>query len=166
MREVVLIVHNVRSSHNVGSLLRTADGLGLNRVYLTGYTPYPVRPDDTRLPHIARSVDAQIHKTALGAETTQAWKHDEDIFSVIKKLKQQGFSICALEQTPQATPLPSFIPSSKTALIVGRETEGIESEVLQQCDVHIEIPMSGKKESFNVAQAAAMGLFHTVYASW
>ena len=159
MRQIILIAHNLRSTHNVGSLLRTAEGLGVQQVLLTGYTPYPSSDQDERLPHIARKIDAQIAKTALGAEKLIDWKHEIDIAVVISTLKKRGFVIVALEQGEHAIPLPSFDPPEKLVIIVGREVEGVETEILSACDQVVEIPMLGKKESFNVVQAAAMMLY-------
>lgn len=163
MATITLIAHNLRSTHNVGSLLRTADGLGVKHVYLTGYTPYPAQPQDTRLPHIAEKLTKQITKTALGAEKRNFWTHEEDIETCIATLKKQGYSVVALEQTPDAIPLPTYKPPKNIALLVGRETEGIEPEVLALCDKTIVIPMLGTKESFNVVQAAAMALYHCAF---
>jgi 23S rRNA (guanosine2251-2'-O)-methyltransferase len=160
MRDIVLIAHNLRSTHNVGSLLRTAEGLGINKVYLTGYTPYPKNHNDSRLPHIATKIDKQIAKTALGAEKYLDWQHRDNIEDLIKELRKDGYNITALEQAPGSTKLPAFNPPQKIALIVGREVEGIEPEILELCDDILEIPMFGKKESFNVVQAAAMALYH------
>jgi len=165
MRNLVLIVHNVRSCHNVGSLLRTAEGLGVQKVYLTGYTPYPLTPNDRRLPHIANKAHAQIHKTALGAENLVSWQHSPDLESVITQLKEGGFTLAAIEQTKNSIALPSYNPPGKLALIVGREVEGIEPEALAMCDQILEIPMHGQKESFNVVQAAAMVLYHCRFMS-
>lgn len=159
-RKIVLICHNIRSCHNVGSLLRTADGLGITHVFMTGYTPYPRHEHDSRLPHISRKVHMQIQKTALGAAETVPWSHVPDIFSVIEKLKQKKYLIAGLEQTPYSVDVTKWSPGSRTAIVIGRETEGIEPEVLEKCTVHLEIPMLGKKESFNVVQATAMALYH------
>lgn len=160
MRSLVLLAHNLRSCHNVGSLLRTADGLGVSRVYLTGYTPYPISPNDERLPHLAAKVHKQIQKTALGSEKTIKWEFKEDVGEALHELRQQGFSIVALEQHRSSINLLDWRPPAKVALVVGRETLGIEDSVLKACDVLVEIPMLGSKESFNVTQAAAMGLFY------
>jgi 23S rRNA (guanosine2251-2'-O)-methyltransferase len=159
MREIVLIAHNLRSCHNVGSLLRTAEGLGTKKVYLTGYTPYPLQSADDRLPHLALKLDKQIAKTALGAEKTQPWEHIPSIEAVIAELHADGYTIVALEQAPHSTSLPSYAVPQKIAIIVGREVEGVEPEVLSLCDDIVEIPMFGSKESFNVVQAAAMSLY-------
>jgi tRNA G18 (ribose-2'-O)-methylase SpoU len=163
MRYIVLIAHNLRSCHNVGSLLRTADGLGVKEVWLTGYTPYPSATDDTRMPHLVAKIDKQIRKTALGAETSQQWQHAEDINAVLQKLRDDGYALAAIEQSTKAIPLPHYAPPEKIALLVGREVEGVEPEVLAQMDTTLEIPMFGKKESFNVVQAAAMGLYHCTF---
>jgi tRNA G18 (ribose-2'-O)-methylase SpoU len=159
MRSIVVIAHDIRSTHNVGSLLRTAEGLGIAHVYFTGYTPYPRHSGDTRLPHIAAKLDAQIHKTALGAETLIPWSYVEDVAACIATLKAEGYEVAALEQTPGSIPLPEYQPADKVALLLGREVEGIEPALLKRCDTAIEIPMSGRKESFNVVQAAAMALY-------
>ncbi len=150
----------MRSCHNVGSLLRTAEGLGVHQVYLTGHTPYPAMQYDTRLPHLAVKINRQIAKTALGAETSQGWQHIDQIEKLLATLRKQGYTIAALEQTSHSILLPVFNPPQKLVLIVGREVEGVEPEVLTACDIALEIPMSGKKESFNVVQAAAMALYH------
>lgn len=160
MNDLVLVVHNVRSAHNVGSLLRTADGLGVAKVYLTGYTPYPLAPDDERLPHLARKLDAQIDKTALGAGQSVAWEHQADIATALTALRGDGYKLAALEQAPDSIALPDYQPPDKLAVVVGREVEGLEPEVLARCDFILEIPMFGSKESFNVAVAAAMALYH------
>lgn len=160
-----MIVHNIRSCHNVGSLLRTAEGLGVEAVWLTGYTPYPKCQNDPRLPHEALKLSKQINKTALGAEDYVTWFHKPDIFDLITDLKKYGYDIAALEQTRDSKPLHSFKPPKRTALVVGREVDGLETEVLEVCDLSLEIPMSGKKESFNVSAAAAMALYHLKFAA-
>lgn len=159
MRDIVLIAHDIRSTHNIGSLLRTAEGFGVSHVYITGYSPYPAEEDDERMPHIRRKLDAQIHKTALGAEEQVDWTHVEDAEPVLQKLKADGYTILALEQTPDSVSLPLYRPPDKSALLIGREVEGIDTELLKQVDLTLEIPMYGKKESFNVAQATAVALY-------
>lgn len=159
MKNIVLIAHNLRSTHNVGSLLRTAEGLGIRKVCLTGYTPYPAIDNDPRLPHLSSKLDAQIHKTALGAEKFLDLIVSPDINKVIDDLKAEGYAVAALEQHPKSIDLKDFVCPEKLVLIVGREAEGIEPEVLDLCNYYIEIPMRGKKESFNVVQAAAMAIY-------
>lgn len=165
MRSIILIAHNLRSCHNVGSLLRTADGLGIDAVYLTGYTPYPLMPNDIRLPHIAAKLTRQIEKTALGAEKTVPWKHYHTALEPITELQKDGYAVTAIEQHPSSTALPEFVPSEKVVLLVGREVEGIEPEILALADSVVEIPMYGEKESFNVVQAAAMAMYHCRFAA-
>jgi len=157
MRQLVLVAHNIRSAHNVGSMLRTADGLEA-QVWLTGYTPYPKIKNDDRLPHLAAKIDQQITKTALGAQKTVAWKHIPAIETAVAVLKKKGYKVVGLEQITGATPLADFQPPQKLAIIVGREIEGLEPEVVKLCDRMIEIPMFGQKESFNVSIAPAMAL--------
>ncbi|MGH7142443.1 MAG: TrmH family RNA methyltransferase [Candidatus Saccharimonadales bacterium] len=164
MRQIALIAHNIRSCHNVGSLLRTADGLGISAVYLTGYTPYPVSPADERLPYQANKIHARIHKTALGAEQSINWHHSQQIEPIIHKLKQSDFTIIALEQDKNAISLANFSPDQRIALIIGSEVSGIEVDILANCDAIVEIPMFGKKESFNVASGAAMALYQLRFA--
>ncbi|MBA2279327.1 TrmH family RNA methyltransferase [Candidatus Saccharibacteria bacterium] len=159
MRQIIVIAHNMRSTHNVGSLLRTAEGLGIKNVYLTGYTPYPFKDGDGRLPHLSKKLHTQIQKTALGAEVTQVWIYAENLSDILTKLKKDGFTIAALEKTTDAMPLSSYKSPDRIALLLGNEVTGIPKEVLKKILIHLYIPMSGKKESFNVVQAAAMALY-------
>jgi tRNA G18 (ribose-2'-O)-methylase SpoU len=160
VRDVVLVVHNIRSAHNVGSLLRTADGLGIRQVILAGFTPYPASKNDSRLPHLAQKIDRRIHKTALGAEQSVSWRYAKNVNVVIEQLKKDSYVIAVLEQNDDSIPLKAFRPAPKTALLVSNEVAGSEPEVLASADVILEIPMLGQKESFNVASAAAMALYH------
>jgi len=160
MRQIVLVVHNLRSCHNVGSLLRTAEGIGVEKVILSGYTPHPAVTGDTRMPHEVTKIEKQIHKTALGAESLVDWEYLPDIFTCIEVYRAEGWRIAAIEQDSGSINLPDFLPAQKIVLIVGREVEGIEPEVLEAVDSCLEISMYGQKESFNVVQAAAMALYH------
>jgi 23S rRNA (guanosine2251-2'-O)-methyltransferase len=160
MQKLVIIANNLRSTHNIGSLLRTAEGLGIKTVYLTGYTPYPKLDHDERLPHIASKVDSQIHKTALGAEKFLEVLHVNDVFDLVSNLKADGYHICGLEQDKRSVVISKYEVPAKVALILGNEVTGIEPEILDLCDQIIELPMFGKKESFNVVQAAAMAMFY------
>jgi tRNA G18 (ribose-2'-O)-methylase SpoU len=158
--KINLIVHNIRSAHNVGALLRTSEGLGVSRVYLTGYSPYPTNKADTRLPHIAKKVDAQIAKTALGAQNNTFWQQKDDVLGLIMSLRTDGWIIAGLEQNKYSVDLNRYRPPNKITLVVGNEISGIENDVLDLCDDLVEIPMFGKKESFNVVEAASMALYH------
>ncbi len=165
MRQLVVIAHDIRSCHNVGALLRTAEGLGVSCVYLTGYTPYPTfGKKDKRLPHIKERVSKQIHKTALGAEASVNWLQADKPLEVIHKLRKMGYQIVGLEQAKEAVELMKYQPSAKIALIIGREVEGMDSELLASCDQVVSISMYGSKESFNVIEATSMALFHLRFA--
>lgn len=157
--KIILIAHNLRSAHNIGSLLRTCEGMGVEKLILSGYSPYPLSPADSRLPHESKRVNAQIEKTSLGAQNFQDWMHVDDIEKTLSELKHQGYDICALEQSETSIRLDKFKTPEKIAIIIGNEVEGIEKEVLARIDHIVEIPMAGQKESFNVVQAAAMALY-------
>ena len=159
MREIVVIAHDIRSTHNVGALLRTAECMGVAHVYLTGYTPYPTEANDERLPHLRDKISRQIDKTALGAGQLVAWTHHEDVYALIEELKHSRYTIVALEQTQDSIALPSWHPPEKVVILLGREVEGIDKSLLLQCDIVVEIPQFGHKESLNVVQAAAMALY-------
>jgi 23S rRNA (guanosine2251-2'-O)-methyltransferase len=163
VREIILIAHNLRSAHNVGSLLRTCEGLGVKKLYLTGYSPFPLSKHDHRLPHIALKVHKQIQKTALGAELSQTWECRSDIEKLLGEVEKAGYKVIALEQTSSSADLSSFKAPSKVALIIGNEVEGIEKYILEKITTHLDIPMKGKKESFNVVQAASMALYEFTY---
>ena len=157
MRELIVIAHNIRSTHNVGSIFRTSEGFGVSKIILSGYTPYPKIPNDPRLPHISEKLTAQIHKTALDAETIVPFEYQEDID--FDSLKQQGFQVIGLEQDERSVMIQDFKPPEKIALLLGEEVEGIEQSLRDKCDSLIEIPMSGQKESFNVSVAAGIALY-------
>jgi tRNA G18 (ribose-2'-O)-methylase SpoU len=158
--QIAVIAHNIRSTHNIGSILRTCDGFGVERVFCTGYTPYPSQPKDARLPHIRHKITAQIHKTALGAEGTVPITQSDDPASVLDQLKLEGYRLIALEQAPSSINLADFTPSTKKiALLLGEEVHGIPQELLARCNTIVEIPMAGHKESFNVSVAAGIALY-------
>lgn len=150
MQKFVLIIHDVRSVHNVGSLFRTADGMGVSKIYLTGYTPGSID-------RFGRKV-AAFTKVSLGAEDTVSWEQG-DIAEILSQLKEQGFDIVALEQTSRSVSLADYEVEKPVALIVGNEVGGIDAGVLEAVDVVVEIPMKGKKESLNVANAGAIALW-------
>lgn len=155
-----MIAHNIRSTYNVGALFRTCDGLGIEKLILSGYTPHPKRSNDKRLPHVIQRAEKQIVKTALGAEKSVNWQYCQDLEKIIRDLKKQNYKIVALEQTANSKELAKYKPPQKVALLLGEELKGIDPKLLSMCDEAIAIPMLGKKESFNVAQASAMALYH------
>lgn len=158
MFKLAVIIADIRSLHNVGSILRSADGFGVSHIYYAGYTPYPLQPNDTRLPHESRKITAQISKTALGAENIASSLH-KDIYSAIVAAQSDGYSIAALEQSPKSTSLEQYSLNKPLALLLGNELSGISNSVLKSVDVILEIPMFGTKESFNVSVAAGIALY-------
>ncbi len=157
MTEIVIVAHNIRSTHNVGSIFRSSDGFGVSKIIFSGYTPYPTLENDTRLPHFADKLTRQIHKTALGAETEIPFEYVEE--PPIAKLKKAGYSLVGLEQDVRSVMLPDYRPPEKVALILGNEIHGVSPEIMDQCDTLIEIPMKGTKESFNVSVATGVALY-------
>lgn len=157
MPDIIVIAHNIRSTHNVGAIFRSSDGFGVAKIILSGYTPYPHIPGDTRLPHISRKLTDQIHKTALGAEEIIPFEYQEQ--PDIGELKASGYTIVGLEQDQRSVMLPDYHPPEKIVLLLGEEVEGITLDMRQLCDDLIEIPMVGKKESFNVSVAAGIALY-------
>lgn len=160
LNELVVIAHNIRSTHNVGSLLRTAEGLGVTKVYMSGYTPYPKIINDPRLPHISSKLDQQINKTALNAQKSLSWEYFESIEPVLNQLKNEGYLLSGLEQTANSKSLPDFRPPEKLAVVLGSEVDGLDPSIISLLDYCLEIPMVGKKESFNVVEAATMLMYH------
>lgn len=157
MPEIIVIAHNIRSILNVGSIFRTSEGFGVSRIILSGYTPYPTIADDSRLPHISSALSKKIHKTALGAEMLVPFEYISE--PPLKELQSNGYIIVGLEQDNSAIPISEFRPPEKLALLIGEEVEGIRVQLREQCDVLIEIPMQGKKESFNVSVATGIALY-------
>lgn len=157
--QVIVIAHNIRSTHNVGSILRTSDGFGVEKVYFTGYTPYPEQTGDTRLPHLRQKITQQIHKTALGAEILVSNEFKTDIKDLLISLKNEGYKVIALEQSKDSVLLPNLNPPKKVALLLGEEVKGITDDLIDLCDIVTEIPMKGKKESFNVSVATGIALY-------
>ncbi|MDP3785306.1 MAG: RNA methyltransferase [bacterium] len=153
-RWVFLVLHNIRSLHNVGSIFRTADGAGVSKIFLTGYTPSPV--------DVFGKYRREISKTALGAEKYVPWEKPRPAAVLIKRLKRFNVQIVALEQTKGAVDYRKFKPEFPIALILGNEVRGLSKSVLQKCDKIIYIPMRGRKESLNVSVAAGIALFSLV----
>lgn len=162
MPHIIVIAHNIRSTHNVGAIFRTSEGFGVQKIILSGYTPYPPIPNDTRLPHISDKLAQQIHKTALGAETIVPFEHQAEPDLAV--LRSQGYSIVGLEQDKQAVLLVNYTAPSHIALLLGEEVNGIEPALRSQCDALIEIPMRGRKESFNVSVATGVALYGLLYS--
>jgi tRNA G18 (ribose-2'-O)-methylase SpoU len=140
---LVVVLDNVRSLHNVGSVFRTSDAFRVQAVYLCGITAVPPHPE--------------IHKTALGAENTVEWKYFADVLDAVAELKAQGYTIAAVEQAENSIP-PEDVPAidCKYAVILGNEVHGVNQEAMNRCDYCIEIPQFGTKHSLNVSVAAGI----------
>lgn len=146
--KLCLVVDNVRSLNNIGSLFRTADAFLVECIYLCGISSTP--------PSI------EIHKTALGAEDSVEWKYFRDTVEAVSELKESGYKICALEQVKGSTELQNFQvdPTGSYAVVIGNEVEGVGQEVVDKSDVCLEIPQFGTKHSLNVSVSAALALWH------
>lgn len=157
--EIVLLLHNIRSIHNVGSIMRTAEGFGLKSVVFSGYTPHPRVDNDSRLPHIIEKIERELHKTALNAEKLLQASYYSDPLAVVTEFRQAGYQILALEQNTKSVNLRDFTLKQPALLILGEEVHGVTPELLQTADVTLEIPMAGQKESFNVSVATGICLY-------
>lgn len=158
MPDIIVIAHNIRSTHNVGAIFRTAEGFGITKIILSGYSPYPTLPNDSRLPHIHEKLTRDIHKTALGAEMIVPFEYHEQ--PPLEAIKTAGYTLVALEQDASSISLKDYVPDEKIALVIGEEVEGIPAWLLEHCEKIIEITMVGQKESFNVSVATGIALFH------
>ena len=158
---MIIVLDNIRSLFNVGSIFRTADAVGAEKIYLCGITPTP----EDRFGRIR----PQLAKVALGAEKTVAWEYNKSTANVLCDLKKQKYIIIAVEQDNKAIPYYKLkVPSSKLkkiALVFGNEVEGISKNILKRADKILEIPMAGMKESLNVSVAAGIVMFGIKYLS-
>jgi len=150
-KENVIILHNIRSVENVGAMFRTADAAGINKIYLTGYTPAPV----DRFGRIRKD----LAKSALGAEEFVPWESVKGLSALLRRLKKKKYFIIAIEQAENSIDYKKIKLKQKNAFIVGAEVTGIPENVLKKCDIIAEIPMRGKKESLNVSVACGVALF-------
>jgi tRNA G18 (ribose-2'-O)-methylase SpoU len=139
---ISILVENVRSVHNVGSIFRSADGFGAEKIYLTGFTAYPPRDD--------------LHKTALGAENSVPWEYHEDTVSIAKKIKSEGIKLVLVEQTHSSKSIYISDYNFPVCFIVGNEVDGVSEKLAEITDTHIELPMRGVKQSLNVSVATGI----------
>jgi 23S rRNA (guanosine2251-2'-O)-methyltransferase len=158
---IILVLDNLRSSHNVGSILRTADATGISSAVCVGTTPYPAITNDIRPGHIAVKNTRDIAKTALGAEQSISISYEAELKATLKSLRDKGVIILALELSDQAISLFDFHTDSELnyALILGNEVDGINLSELGSNDIILEIPMLGAKESLNVAVSAGIAMY-------
>ncbi len=152
--QIHLLLHDIRSTHNVGAIFRTADATGVKKIYVSGITPAPIdrfgraRPD--------------ISKASLGAEKTVEWESISDVKDLIKNLKKEKFQIVAVEQDKRSLDYRELKKKENILIIVGNEVDGVDKEVLDLCDEIVEIPMLGKKESLNVSVATGVVLYSLI----
>lgn len=158
---MIVILDNIRSIHNVGSIFRTSDALNIEKIYLGGITPAPL--DRFHMP------DKKLAKVALGAELIVPWLKVEKIIEVIDNLKKEGYVVCALEQHTRAISIfNNFVKTlnyDKLVLIVGSEVDGIKEYILSKADYILDIPMEGAKESLNVSVAFGIAAYQLKYCT-
>ena len=145
---IVVVLDNIRSLNNVGSVFRTADAFLISKIMLCGITATPPNND--------------IHKTALGAEDSVAWQYFESTIDCVNRLKEEGYTLCCLEQVKDSVALQDFVveEGKKYAIIFGNEVNGVDQEVVNTCDVCIEIPQCGTKHSLNVSVSGGIAMWH------
>jgi tRNA G18 (ribose-2'-O)-methylase SpoU len=147
---LVLVLDNLRSQHNIGAAFRTADAFRIVKIYLCGICAVPP--------------GAEIHKAALGAEDTVAWQYEQEALTAVKALKQEGYTLIAVEQAENSVQLQDFKPEKgeKYALVFGNEVKGVQQEVVNNCDFVLEIPQWGTKHSLNVSVSIGVILWDIV----
>lgn len=145
LQNFILILPNIRSAHNVGAMFRTADGAGVDKIYLTGYSPCPPHP--------------RLDKVSLGAEKSVPWEYCKQAGPLLKKLKTKGYNIVGLELTKKSVNIFSWKPKFPLALILGNEKDGLTQALLKYCDETIMIPMNGLKKSLNVSIAGGIAIY-------
>ncbi|MBI5140285.1 MAG: TrmH family RNA methyltransferase [Candidatus Vogelbacteria bacterium] len=150
-KKLILIIDNIRSVYNIGSIFRTADAVGVSKIFLVGITPHPVDRFGRERKNLS--------KVALGAEKIIPWEHAATLNILIKKLRATKTTIVALEQAENSVDYKKFKPIFPMALILGEEVSGIKKATLKLCDSIIEIPMRGQKESLNVSVSAGIAMF-------
>ncbi|TSC91392.1 MAG: tRNA/rRNA methyltransferase SpoU [Parcubacteria group bacterium Licking1014_17] len=144
-QQLALVIHCVRSAYNVGSIMRTADAMGVSEVFICGYSPTPN--------------SKKVAKTSLGAEKVVPWKKYNHTWELLRNLKSKGYRIAALEINEKSSLLARYKPKFPLALMVGNEKKGLSKIILKYTDNVIKIPMHGKKESLNVAVATGIALY-------
>lgn len=171
-KEVIVVLDNIRSRENVGSIFRTSDAVGVKKIYLCGITPIPkldnykLRISDSEFNSqsvIRNRVIDKISKTALGAEKWVPWEYHKQTWRLVEQLKEEGYQIVALEKTHNAEDIFGFKSKFKVALIVGNEVNGLSPETLKRSHKIVTIPQYGKKESLNVAVAFGVAVYSVVH---
>ena len=150
-KSIFILLHDIRSVHNVGSIFRTADAAGVSKIYLSGYTPTPTD-------RFGRPVK-ELSKVALGGELSVVWEQIKSPKALITKLKKQGVQVIGIEQDARSVDYKKVKSIQPTLYIVGNELDGMPKSILDTCDIIAEIPMKGKKESLNVSVYFGIALF-------
>jgi 23S rRNA (guanosine2251-2'-O)-methyltransferase len=150
-RQIYILLHDIRSVYNVGAIFRTADAVGVTKIYLTGYTPTPV--DRFNQPR------QDFAKCALGSEKTVVWEYVKSPTALITRLKKEGIQIISIEQNETSIDYKKVKPAQKTLVVLGNEVTGVSKSILKKSDIIAEIPMRGMKESLNVSVSAGIVLF-------
>lgn len=150
-KEVVVVLDNVRSVHNVGAIFRTSDALGVNKIFLCGITPTPID-------RFGRERN-DLHKAALGAEKSVSWEYYSSSLLCVEQLKQEGYTVVCVEQAKNSIDYKTVIPKNKTCFVFGNEVEGVLKDVLEIADQVAEIEMMGEKESLNVSVTFGIMMF-------
>lgn len=145
---IVVVLDNIRSAHNIGSIFRTSDAFKVDCVYLCGICAFPP--------------SAEMHKSALGAELSMPWVYEKDTVSLVKRLHDEGYVVVSVEQTHNAVQLQDFVPGKgeRYALVFGNEVDGVSQDVVDASDCAVEIPQFGSKHSLNVSVSAGVVLWH------
>lgn len=158
-RKLIVALDNIRSTYNVGSILRTSEALGVEEIIYGGYTPYPKVENDDRIPHLSNKIDAQIAKVSLKTQYNLKHLVKEDLLKYLIDMKRLGFKIYSLEQAESSVNLESISKLDSAILVLGNEVSGVDKNILEISDAILEIPLLGNKESLNVAQAAAIAIY-------
>ena len=148
-RDIVIVLPDIRSTHNTGSFFRTSDAVGVRKIILTGITAQPPHP--------------HLLKVSLGAEQSVAWEYVEHVAEAIQNLKELGYTIVAVEQTAHSQDFRAIAYPQKVALIFGNEVGGVPAEVCNAADMVVQLPMRGEKESLNVSVAGGIVMYHVAY---
>ena len=145
---IAVVLDNVRSAHNVGSAFRSSDAFKIDKIWLCGICATPP--------------SAEIHKAALGAEDSVPWEHADDTLEAVRRLREEGYTLVAVEQTVRSVKLDAFrpAPDTKYAVVFGNEVDGVRQDVVDACDFSLEIPQDGTKHSLNVSVSVGVILWH------
>ena len=145
---IAVVLDNVRSAHNVGSAFRSSDAFKIDKIWLCGICATPP--------------SAEIHKSALGAEDSVPWEHADDTLEALRRLREEGYTLVAVEQTVRSVKLDAFrpAPDTKYAVVFGNEVDGVRQDVVDACDFSLEIPQDGTKHSLNVSVSVGVILWH------